>query len=358
MIVVEFYACRNSKKGGCKGLDRQLESLSDEIENKIKRCTTIDELKQISVEYLGRKDGKVTNLLRSLKTLPVTERPIVGKQINELKQKISKLLSEKETEIADKIKKEKLILEDIDVTMSPFVPAYGKKHPITQVLDEIVDIFMRLGFEIEEGPEVEYSYLNFDALNIPPDHPARDMHDTFYITEDILLRTHTSPVQIRVMKQRQPPLRIIAPGRVYRRDADVSHSPMFHQVEGLLVGEDTSFSELKGVLEAFIHAMFGKDTPVRFRPSFFPFTEPSCEIDIGCVICEGNGCGICKQTGWLEILGAGMVDPEVFKEVNYDTEKYIGFAFGLGIERIAMLKYRIDNIRLFFENDLRFLKQF
>lgn len=339
-------------------MDKELLNMEIEVKSRIDTSNTCQEIEQVRIEYLGRKEGKITHLLRGLGKLPPEERPEAGGEINRVKESIIHLLLDKQNIIALKERNERLLHEKIDVTMPGFVPAIGKRHPITQVLEEIIDIFMKMGFEVEEGPEVEYSHYNFDALNIPHDHPARDMHDTFYISDTIVLRTHTSPVQIRVMEKKQPPLRIIAPGRVYRRDADVSHSPMFHQVEGLLVDDRTTFGELKAVLEAFLTAMFGKDTPVRFRPSFFPFTEPSCEVDIGCLICSGKGCGVCKQTGWLEVLGAGMVDPEVFKGVGYDPERYIGFAFGLGVERITMLKYGIDNIRLFFENDLRFLRQF
>jgi phenylalanyl-tRNA synthetase alpha chain len=332
--------------------------LENEAKVKLNACHSLDELEQLRIEYLGRKEGKITNLLRGLGKLLPEKRPEVGSQINSLKEIITTLFSDRQAAIVSNEQAKKMLHEKIDVTMPGFSPTIGKRHPITHVLEEIVSIFMSLGFEVEEGPEVEYSHYNFDALNIPQDHPARDMHDTFYISDSVVLRTHTSPVQIRVMKEKKPPLRIIAPGRVYRRDADVSHSPMFHQVEGLLVDEKTTFGELKAVLEAFLVAMFGKDTPIRFRPSFFPFTEPSCEVDIGCIICNRNGCGVCKQTKWLEVLGAGMVDPEVFKGVDYDPEKYTGFAFGLGVERLTMLKYGIDNIRLFFENDLRFLRQF
>ena len=234
----------------------------------------------------------------------------------------------------------------------------GTLHPITQIMEEITSIFFGLGFQVEEGPEIETDYYNFEALNIPKDHPARDMQDTFYIEDETVLRTHTSPVQIHTMENREPPLRIIAPGKVYRCDSDVSHTPMFHQIEGLMVDKGVSFSHLKGIMNIFLQEVFGKDTKIRFRPSFFPFTCPSAEVDIQCVICNGKGCRVCSQTGWLEILGAGMVDPAVFKSVGYDSEKWAGFAFGLGIERIAMLKFGINDIRLFFENDLRFLKQF
>jgi phenylalanyl-tRNA synthetase alpha chain len=254
--------------------------------------------------------------------------------------------------------KKRLSSETIDVTLPGKYTPVGREHPINKVLREIEDIFVSMGFGIEEGPQVELDYYNFEALNVPKDHPARDMQDTFYITDDVLLRTHTSPVQIRTMEKQKPPLRFIAPGKVYRCDADISHTPMFHQVEGLMVDTDVSFSDLKGVLETFIHRMFSPETPVRFRPSFFPFTEPSAEVDIGCIFCEGKGCQVCKGTGWLEILGAGMVNPRVFEMVGYNPEVYTGFAFGMGVERITMLKYGIDDIRLFFENDLRFLRQF
>jgi phenylalanyl-tRNA synthetase alpha chain len=254
---------------------------------------------------------------------------------------------------------EKRILSDaIDITLPGKFTPFGKEHPITQVLSEITAIFVSMGFGIEEGPEVEHDYYNFEALNMPKNHPARDMQDTFYISDDIVMRTHTSPVQIRVMEQRKPPLKVIAPGKVYRCDADVSHTPMFHQVEGFMVDTDIAFSDLKGVLELFIHSMFSAETPVRFRPSFFPFTEPSAEVDIGCIFCSGEGCRVCKHTGWLEILGAGMINPRVFEFAGYAPGVYSGFAFGMGVERITMLKYSIDDIRLFYENDLRFLRQF
>jgi phenylalanyl-tRNA synthetase alpha chain len=248
--------------------------------------------------------------------------------------------------------------EKIDVTLPGRRIPVGKRHPLTQILDAIIDIFSRLGFEVVEGPEVELDYYNFEALNIPKGHPAREMQATFFISDDVVLRTHTSPVQARTMEKKRPPVRVISPGAVYRCDSDPSHSPMFHQVEGLLVDKGVTFADLKGVLTAFVHQMFGKETKLRFRPSFFPFTEPSAEIDIECFICGGKGCGICSNTGWLEILGSGMVDPAVYKFVNYDPEEVTGFAFGLGIERIAMLKFGINDIRLFFTNDLRFLRQF
>lgn len=336
----------------------ELKTLNTEAEKEINEATSFDELERIRIKYLGRKEGIFTQFLKQIANFSPQERPNLGRLINETKDKITQLLKDKTDELKSKEKAQKLISQKIDITMPSILPELGKMHPITQMMNQIVDVFIRLGFQLAEGPEIELSYYNFDALNIPPHHPARDMHDTFYVSEEVILRTHTSPVQIRVMERQNPPLRIIVPGRVYRRDADISHSPMFHQVEGLLVDELTTFSDLKGVLSTFIHLIFGEKTDVRFRPSFFPFTEPSAEVDIECVICSGKGCGVCKYTGWIEVLGAGMVDPEVFKIVNYDSTKYLGFAFGLGVERIAMLKYGIDNIRLFFENDIRFLKQF
>ncbi len=339
-------------------MKERLISLMAEAKNEIEETISLEILENLRIKYLGRKEGIFTQLLKQMANLPFQERPETGKLINEIKNKVTQLLEEKGTTLKSKGKAQKLSQEKIDITLPGILPELGKLHPITKTLKEIIDIFIRLGFQVAEGPEIESSYYNFDALNIPSHHPARDMHDTFYVSQDIILRTHTSPVQIRVMEKQLPPLRIIVPGRVYRRDADISHSPMFHQVEGLFVDEQATFSDLKGVLSTFVHLIFGSETEVRFRPSFFPFTEPSAEVDIACVICAGTGCGVCKYTGWLEILGAGMVDPEVFKIVNYDSTKYTGFAFGLGVERIAMLKYGINNIRLFFENDMRFLEQF
>ncbi len=246
----------------------------------------------------------------------------------------------------------------IDVSLPGRRVPYGALHPITQITDRICEIFSRMGFDIAEGPEVEKDYYNFEALNIPKDHPARDMQDTFYVSENVVLRTHTSPIQVRVMEKTRPPVRVIAPGKVYRCDSDITHTPMFHQIEGLLVDKKVSFGDLKGILTAFVHQIFDERTRLRFRPSFFPFTEPSAEVDILCVMCRGKGCRVCKQTGWLEVLGSGMVDPAVFQNVGYDPDRYTGFAFGMGIERIAMLKFGIDDIRKFFENDLRFLRQF
>jgi phenylalanyl-tRNA synthetase alpha chain len=323
----------------------------------IESADTPSALEDIRIRYLGRK-GLLTGILRSIGNLPPQERPKFGKLVNSIKEEIAFLLEQRLTQLKSEEKIKQLKKEDIDVTTPSLPPTLGKMHPVNKVLEEIIDTFNFLGFEVAYGPEIEWSYYNFDALNIPPDHPARDMHDTFYITSKVILRTHTSPVQIRIMKSKTPPIKIIVPGKVYRRDADISHLPMFHQIEGLMIDDKTTFADLKGVLTVFLHRMFGRDTKVRFRPSYFPFTEPSAEVDISCVLCGGSGCRLCKGSGYLEILGAGCVDPEVLKEVDYDPERLQGFAFGLGIERIAMLKYSITDIRLFFENDIRFLKQF
>lgn len=318
---------------------------------------SISELQQLRIKYLGKK-GLVTSQLKTLSEISPELRPEFGKAVNEVKIFIDDKLKKIEGSLKEDEHKKRILSETIDITLpGKFVP-FGREHPINKVLYEIVNIFLSMGFEVEEGPEVELDYYNFEALNIPKDHPARDMQDTFYISDDVILRTHTSPVQIRVMEKRKPPLKVIAPGKVYRCDADISHTPMFHQVEGFMVDTDIAFSDLKGVLELFIHSFFSVETPVRFRPSYFPFTEPSAEIDIGCNFCSGKGCRVCKNTGWLEILGAGMIHPKVFEMVGYDKELYTGFAFGMGVERLTMLKYSIDNIRLFFENDIRFLRQF
>ena len=318
---------------------------------------SLSELQQLRVKYLGKK-GLVTSKLRTLSTISPDLKPAYGKAVNEVKSFVEEEITRRESLLKKEEHKKRVLSEAIDITLpGKFIP-FGREHPISRVLSEITSIFVSMGFEIEEGPEVELDYYNFEALNMPKNHPARDMQDTFYISEDVVIRTHTSPVQIRVMEKRKPPVRIIAPGKVYRCDADVSHTPMFHQVEGLMVDTDIAFTDLKGVLQLFIHSIFGPDTPVRFRPSFFPFTEPSAEVDIGCIFCAGKGCRVCKNTGWLEILGAGMINPRVFEFVGYDPEVYTGFAFGMGVERITMLKYSIDDIRLFYENDLRFLRQF
>ena len=324
--------------------DSRLESISDS-----------KQLEQIRIDFLGKK-GQLQGLMKELRNASPQEKPKFGKDINLLKQHIENKINSKGTCLSSTFSKRSY--ETFDTTLPGRKELAGTLHPITQVMEEITTIFFGLGFQIEEGPEIETEYYNFEALNIPQDHPARDMQDTFYIEDKTVLRTHTSPVQVHVMENKEPPLRIIAPGKVYRCDSDVSHTPMFHQIEGLMVDDGISFSHLTGIMNIFLQEVFGKDTKIRFRPSFFPFTCPSAEVDIQCVICDGKGCRVCSQTGWLEILGAGMVDPAVFQSVDYDPEKWTGFAFGLGIERIAMLKFGINDIRLFFENDLRFLKQF
>jgi len=311
-------------------------------------------LEAFRIKYLGKK-GLVTQYLKELGKVSPGERPALGKLANATKELLTERFRKTEQTLADR---RAARVVSLDVTLPGREPACGRLHPITQVIQEVCRIFLRMGFRVVKGPNVELDYYNFEALNIPKDHPARDMQDTFYVTENVVLRTHTSPMQVRVMEKQQPPVSVIAPGKVYRRDSDVTHTPMFHQVEGLLVDRGVSFGDLKGTLTSFVHQMFGAETALRFRPSFFPFTEPSAEVDIRCVICKGEGCRTCSGTGWLEILGSGMVDPEVYGFVGYDPEVYSGFAFGMGIERIAMLKYSIDDIQLFFRNDMRFLRQF
>jgi phenylalanyl-tRNA synthetase alpha chain len=334
-----------------------LQDIKKRFVDDLRSAESSADLRQLKVKYLGKK-GLLTAKLKLLSTVPADERPAFGRLMNELKTFIEDETDGKEARLRDSERRRKIESESIDITLPGKYARPGRMHPISTVLKEIIDIFVSMGFDTEVGPEVELDYYNFEALNIPKDHPARDMQDTFYISDDVILRTHTSPVQVRTMERRKPPLRFIAPGKVYRCDADVSHTPMFHQVEGLMVDTDISFSDLKGVLEVFVHLMFSKDTAVRFRPSFFPFTEPSAEVDIGCILCGGAGCRVCKGTGWLEVLGAGMVNPRVFEMVGYDTETYTGFAFGMGVERITMLKYSIDDIRMYYENDIRFLRQF
>jgi phenylalanyl-tRNA synthetase alpha chain len=314
-------------------------------------------LQDIRVRYLGRK-GELTAIMKGMGQLSAEERPQVGAIANRVKEEIEKLFEHRLSKIRSAEIALRLERERIDITLPGRRSFPGSKHPITLVTEEIVEIFSALGFAVEEGPEIEKDFYNFEALNMPKDHPARDMQDTFYISDEVVLRTHTSPVQIRTMLRHAPPVRVIAPGTVYRRDSDLTHSPMFHQIEGFLVDRRVTFGDLKGILTAFVNQFFGGGVGVRFRPSFFPFTEPSAEVDIQCVICGGRGCRVCKNSGWLEILGSGMIDPEVFKAVHYDPENYSGFAFGMGLERIAMLKFGVNDLRLFFENDLRFLRQF
>jgi phenylalanyl-tRNA synthetase alpha chain len=335
----------------------ELETLLKETVASLSQALTEKDVSEIRVKVLGRK-GSLTQLLKRLGTIPDEVRKEIGRIANQVKADLEAKIEETLVRLREKERKAALERERVDVTLPGRRIPMGKKHPITQILEQVIDIFSRLGFEAVEGPEVELDYYNFEALNIPKGHPAREMQATFFISEDVVLRTHTSPNQVRTMEKKRPPVRMICPGAVYRCDSDPTHSPMFHQVEGLLVDKGVTLADLKGVLTVFVHQMFGEKTRLRFRPSFFPFTEPSAEIDIECFICGGKGCGVCSNTGWLEILGSGMVDPAVYKFVNYDPEEVTGFAFGMGIERIAMLKYGINDIRLFFMNDLRFLKQF
>jgi len=336
-------------------MEQELHSLQEKAHHNLDQLSTAEELEEFRIRFLGRK-GEFSGIMRNLGSVAKEDRPRLGQLANTIKQELADLFQKK----ADKIVNLKAELTDteVDLTLPGRHSESGRLHPVTQIMNEVCSIFEGLGFSVAEGPDVELDHYNFAALNIPEHHPARDMHDTFYISDSILLRTHTSPMQARIMETRQPPLRVIAPGKVYRCDSDITHTPMFHQVEGFLVDKHVSFADLKGVLTVFTQKMFSDDLALRFRPSFFPFTEPSAEVDIACVICQGKGCRVCQKTGWLEILGAGMIDPEVFKMVGYDPEQYSGFAFGLGIERIAMLKYGINDIRLYYENDLRFLTQF
>jgi phenylalanyl-tRNA synthetase alpha chain len=338
-------------------MKEQLASLADQAAKELSSADSETLLQEIRVKYLGKK-GALTQIMKGMGQLSAEERPLVGALANEVKVDFETTFSARMAGLQREGVERKIASEKLDVTLPGRQVSRGSKHPITLVTEEVVAIFSALGFGVAEGPEIEKDFYNFEALNIPKDHPARDMQDTFYINDDVVLRTHTSPVQIRTMLQHAPPVRIVAPGTVYRRDSDLTHSPMFHQVEGFLVDRKVTFGDLKGTLTAFIEQYFGKGFGVRFRPSFFPFTEPSAEVDIECVICKGKGCRVCSQTGWLEILGSGMIDPEVFRSVNYDAEKYSGFAFGMGLERLAMLKYGVNDLRLFFENDIRFLSQF
>lgn len=338
-------------------MKEELFALKEEALHCIEKSKDLKELNDIRIKYLGKK-GKLTAILRGMANLSPEERPVIGKLANEIKEALEQKFSLKISELKETAKNARLQQEIIDVTI-PSKVILGHKHPLTLVLDEIKEIFLGLGYEVVEGPEVELDYYNFEALNIPKDHPARDMQDTFYITEEILLRTHTSPVQVRTMEKKMPPIKVIVPGRVYRSDeVDATHSPVFHQVEGLVVGKNVTMADLKGTLITFAKKFYGQGRKVRFRPSYFPFTEPSAEMDISCIACDGKGCRVCSYTGWLEILGCGMVHPNVLKNCGYDPEEFTGFAFGMGIERIAMLKYGINDMRLFFENDLRFLEQF
>ncbi len=338
-----------------------LDALVPELEKGLNTAEALADLETLRIEFLGRK-GKVAQIMAELPKLEAAQRPVAGQKANEVKEALNTLFDAKKTQLEQAAEAKNLAR--FDVSMPGRAPWQGSLHPVTLVMEEICDIFKKLGYDIMSGPEVETDYHNFEALNFLPEHPARDMQDTLYVADKIIMRTHTSPVQVRSMLAKRPPLAVIAPGKVYRRDSDITHTPMFHQVEGLLVDKKVSMAELRGTLTAFMRGVFGQSTQVRFRPSFFPFTEPSAEADISCCICggkghvKGEGCRVCKGTGWVEILGCGMVDPAVFEAVGYDSEEYTGYAFGLGVERVAMLKYGIGDLRMFFENDVRFLSQF
>jgi phenylalanyl-tRNA synthetase alpha chain len=338
-------------------LDENLNSILSKAKDAINAAQQPAELESLRVQYLGKK-GELTSQLKQIGSLPPAERPIFGDWVNQIKQELAELLNHKKTAMEHAQLAASLAAEKIDVTLPGRGIGTGGIHPVTRTMQRIEDIFIGMGFGVAQGPEVEDDFHNFEALNIPAEHPARAMHDTFYVEENTLLRTHTSPVQVRYMLDEKPPINIIAPGRVYRCDSDITHTPMFHQVEGLMVDEGISFADLKGVLTHFLQQFFETDLKIRLRPSYFPFTEPSAEVDISCVFCASKGCRICKNTGWIEILGCGMVHPEVFRHVGIDSEKYTGFAFGVGVERLTMLRYGVDDLRLFFENDLTFLRQF
>ncbi len=339
-------------------MSQELDSLLENAVQAISQTNDLASLDSIRVAYLGKK-GEITAKLKNLGQIPADQRPAAGQAINRIKLEIQNLLDQQKTAINARLIDDRLSSETVDISLPGRGEQLGGLHPVTLTMNRIQKMFGKLGFDVVEGPEVEDDFHNFEALNIPEHHPARAMHDTFYFDDHRLLRTHTSPVQIRVLQKQPPPVRIIAPGRVYRCDSDITHTPMFHQVEGLLVDENVSFSDLKGTLEEFLKLFFEQDDlKTRFRPSYFPFTEPSMEVDISCVMCAGSGCRVCSHTGWLEVLGCGMVHPEVFRHVNIDTEAYTGYAFGVGVERLAMLRYGVNDLRLFFDNDLRFLRQF
>ena len=340
-----------------KIIRQELDALVQQAETEASVASELSVLDDVRVRYLGKK-GELTLQLKRIGSLPAELRPGFGKWVNLAKNQVQEKITACKYVLEQARLNEKLAEESIDVTLPGRHSSRGGQHPVTRTLQRLEDIFVSMGFAVAEGPEIEDDFHNFEALNIPPSHPARAMHDTFYLKDKQVLRTHTSPVQVRCMENNEPPFRIIAPGRVYRCDSDVTHTPMFHQIEGLFVDENVSFAELKGVLSEFLKVFFEKDLQVKFRPSFFPFTEPSAEVDISCVMCGGKGCRVCSHTGWLEVLGCGMVHPEVFGHVGIDSEKYSGFAFGIGVERLAMLRYGVNDLRLFFENDLSFLGQF
>ena len=336
----------------------QLNAIKANAESELQNADTLNALETLRVKFLGKK-GELTAVMKGMGKLSKEERPVIGQLANQVRGYIESALEEKKAALTEQAKEQKLKAETIDVALPGRTPESGTKHPLNTVLDDLQDIFIGMGFSIVEGPEVELDYYNFEALNLPPDHPARDTQDTFYISDNVLLRTQTSPVQVRVMEQQQPPIRIISPGRVYRSDAvDATHSPVFHQVEGLVIDKGITMADLKGTLEVFVKKLYGDDTRLRFRPHHFPFTEPSAEVDISCFNCGGKGCNICKGEGWIEILGCGMVHPKVLQNCGIDPEEYSGFAFGMGLERVTMFRYGIKDLRLFYENDIEFLKQF
>ena len=334
-----------------------LDALVSQALEAVQQAADINALEQLRVQYLGKK-GELTQVMKTLGNIPAEERPKVGAMVNAAKERVQSVLNARKAEMEAAALNAKLAAERVDVTLPGRSQTTGGLHPVTRTMERIEEFFSRVGYAVAEGPEVEDDYHNFEALNIPGHHPARAMHDTFYFNANTLLRTHTSPVQVRTMESQKPPIRIICPGRVYRCDSDLTHSPMFHQVEGLLVDREVSFADLRGTIAEFLQVFFEKELEVRFRPSFFPFTEPSAEVDIQCVMCSGSGCRVCKQTGWLEVMGCGMVHPKVFRSAGIDPEQYQGFAFGMGVERLAMLRYGVNDLRLFFDNDLRFLAQF
>lgn len=337
-------------------MKEKVAQLKEQAQSSIESAASLQELEEIRVSLLGKK-GELTEISKGMKTLSPEERPVIGQLVNETREFISQILDEKNNQLKEKEKRARLEQEILDITLPGEEVELGTTHPITETMNFMKDIFIEMGFDVADGPEIEKVEYNFDALNIPETHPSRDITDTFYISDNVVLRTQTSPVQIRYMLEHKPPFRMICPGKVYRPDYDVSHTPMFHQMEGLMIGENISFANLKGILTHFVKKVFG-ETEVRFRPHFFPFTEPSAEMDVQCAVCKGKGCRVCKDSGWLEIMGCGMVDPEVLKAVGYDPNEVSGFAFGVGIERVTMLRHGIDDLRAFFENDIRFLKQF
>jgi phenylalanyl-tRNA synthetase alpha chain len=359
-IGARLFSCSNGKTfwKGRKEMKEQLQAIKLSVESALKDADTLEALEEIRIKYMGKK-GELTAVLKGMGKLTPEERPVIGALANEIRQNLETEIESKKKTIESRLEEEKLKSEVIDITMPGKKTNVGKLHPMTQVMNTLKEIFMGMGFSIAEGPEVEYDYYNFEALNIPKNHPARDTQDTFYIEDNIVLRTQTSPMQVRVMEKTKPPIRIIAPGRVYRSDTqDATHSPVFHQIEGLVVDKNITMADLKGTLERFVKELYGEDTRVRFRPHHFPFTEPSAEMDYSCFNCGGKGCSVCKGEGWIEILGCGMVHPKVLENCGIDPEEYTGFAFGIGLERITLLKYEIDDMRLLYENDQRFLNQF